>query len=317
MFVRFRDKEAKPLHSIHGTTVYGFQDDVLHYCALTDDMIFSVYLEPCHWWFDVVVPVRNGSRGQTRTPAHNGLVMALSFATSRRYSPDYGGLMAEVIVNSKLELCIMDEKRFAYERAAQLAKERHKIVAMIGDVYVGRAQSIESERDAMRVYRWTSPPHDAASGPFGSPRGPLDWERHAEDAHDLRAIRNYNALVSPRPLKPSSFVPDNDTFRNDHCMLPFPVCGDHLRLKFFNLGVGESSSSPPYAECVMRLSHEYGGSKRRSSAPPTVTSVAITNQLEVCIYYTTSSVKSMELRAKRGYHAALTNMAMYEAPNTI
>lgn len=314
MFIRFRDKEARPLHIVHGTTVYGFQDDVLHYCALTDEMVFSVYLEPCHWWFDVVIPVRNGSRGQMRTPEHNGLVMALTFATSRRYSPEYGGLMAEVLIDNMLELCVVDEKRYAYARASQLAKECHKIVAMIGDVYLGRAQSIESERDAMRVYRWTTSPEP---GPFGSPRGPLDWERHAEDAYDLRCIRNYNALLSMRSLKPPTYVPDNDTFHNHHYTLPLPVGeSDHLRLKIFNLGMG-TPSSPPFAECTVRLSHAYGGSKRRSSAPPTVTSIALTNQLEVCIHYTTSSVQALELRAKRGYHAALANMAMYEPPKTI
>ncbi len=194
-----------------------------------------------------------------------------------------------------------------------------KVVALVNDTYLGRAQTIETHPSgAQRTYRWTST-GSGAGGAFGLPtRGPGDWDQLAEDARDLCAIKQYRVKRQDYP-----YVADSDDYSNPRAVLPLYICdgGNVLRIKYFNLGVLAPHVSPPYAECSLRVATAYGY-KRRSSAPPVAVSIDVTDRLEAFIRYTsmgddTICVQAIELHATHGYAETLSHMARNAPPKTV
>jgi len=302
--------------------LYAFDDDLLHVGAPTSDFALRFYVAT-HFWFELRVCLTD-LRHDCVYSTQSLLGGAIHFSFCYTFHK------GELRVDRTMQLLVVDRARFSLERERVLAAERHRVVAMVGDVYVGRAQHVASDASLSRVYSWSS---GEASSAFGlAARGECDWERHAQDAADLRAIRGgarTDPLLSARRVEPTVEC-DHNGYHNDHCVLPVTTAMP-VRLQWFNL----IAQPAPFAECVIRQStfeaHQRsasrGSGRRRASSSSCVTeapafvTVTLTDALEARIEFSLESggnvrLHGIELRA-RHYRSSLVVMGMESAMKSV
>lgn len=165
----------------------------------------------------------------------------VTYVAQKRFNPHYRGVIAMGTVTGIELMTTTATTTTGLEEAWSIFEKTygHRVVCMMRlglggrsfEIYLGRAQLIETKNDDQRTYTWL--PNEIEEK-FPSPRTQEDWETHNQEALELTIIRK--RIGAPVVVG----VMDHDGFQNSRRVLPvfFRKRDQEVQLQFFNLRGG-------------------------------------------------------------------------------